>query len=68
MSIAEKRSPSDAVDLTTTDSEMPATTSICVALVVALIAYVVGAAVFLQDVVARAPQRVVPAEMSFHGP
>jgi hypothetical protein len=68
MSIVEKRSPSEAVDLTATDGEMPATTSICVALVVALIAYVLGAAVFQQDVVARAPQRAVAAEMSFRGP
>jgi hypothetical protein len=29
---------------------------------------VLGAAVFQQDVVARAPQRAVAAEMSFRGP
>jgi hypothetical protein len=68
MIVVEKRSPSDAVDLIAADNEMPATTSICVALVVALIAYVLGVAAFKQDVVAHAPQRVVSVEMSFHGP
>jgi len=67
MSIVEKRSPSDAVDFAT-DSEMPATTSICIALVVALVAHMLGTAVFQQDVVAHAPQRAVPTEMSFHDP
>jgi hypothetical protein len=56
MSIVEKRSHSRADDVAVVDSEMSATTSICVALVVALILYVLGAAVLRQD------------EMSFHGP
>ena len=68
MSIVEKRSPSDAAYLTAADSEMPATTSICIALTVALLAYMLGTAVFRQNVVAHAPQRAVPIEMSFHGP
>ena len=68
MSGVEKRSPSDAVDFTAADNETPATTSVCVAPVVALIAYVLGVAAFQQDVVAHAPQRGVSAEMSFHGP
>jgi hypothetical protein len=68
MSIVEKRSHSRADDVAVVDSEMSATTSICVALVVALILYVLGAAVLRQDVVARAPERAGPVEMSFHGP
>lgn len=67
MSIVEKRSPSDAVEFAA-DSEMPATTSICIALTVALVAYMLGTAVFRQDAVAHATQRAVPIEMSFHGP
>ena len=38
------------------------------ALVVALILYVLGAAVLRQDVVVRAPERAGSVEMSFHGP
>ena len=68
MGIVEKRSPSRTVDLAATDSEMFATTSICVALVVALILYVLGAAVLQQDVVAGAPGHAGSVEMSFHGP
>jgi hypothetical protein len=67
MSIVEKRSLSRDVDLAATDSEMSATTSICVALVVALILYVLGAAVLQRDV-AGAPGRSGSVEMSFHGP
>jgi hypothetical protein len=68
MSIVDKRSPSRTVDLVPVDSEMPATTSICIALVVALVLYVLGAAVLRQDVVAGAPAHASSAEMSFHGP
>ena len=68
MSIVEKRSPSRDIDLAATDSDMSATISICVALVVALILYVLGAAVLQRDVVAGAPEHAVSAEMSFHGP
>ena len=68
MSVVEKRLRSDDIDLAAVDCEMPATTSICVALVVALIVYVLGAAVLQQDVVAGAPHAAVPPEMSFHGP
>ncbi len=51
MSIVEKQSPLRTVDLAAVDSEMSATTSICVALVVVLILYVLGTAVLQQDVV-----------------
>jgi len=69
MSVVEKRSPSYSVDPVASDSGMSATTSICVALVVALIVYVLGSAVLQQSVVAGAPQQTgAAAEMSFHGP
>jgi hypothetical protein len=68
MSVVEKRSPPHDLDLAATDSEMTATTSICVALVVTLIVYVLGVAVFQQDVVAGAPGRAGQAATSFHGP
>ena len=69
MSVVEKRSPSYAFDPAVVDNEMSATTSICVALVVALIVYVFGSAVLQQGVVAGAPQQAgAAAEMSFHGP
>jgi hypothetical protein len=67
MSIVEKSSPSHAVEFVA-DSEMPATTSICIALTVALLAYTLGTAVFRQGAVAHAPHRAAPIEMSFHGP
>jgi hypothetical protein len=67
MSVVEKRSPLHDVDLAAMDSEMPATTSICIALVVTLIVYVLGIAIFQQDV-AGAPGRAGPAAASFHGP
>jgi hypothetical protein len=68
MSIAEKRSHPQAFDYAATDDDMSATTSICVALVVTLILYVLGSAVFQRDVVAGAPRQAGSAEMSFHGP
>jgi hypothetical protein len=68
MSIVEKRSLSHDVHLAAVDSDMSATTSICVALVVALILYVLGAAILQRDVVAGAPEHAVSDEMSFHGP
>lgn len=68
MSIVEKRSASRDADLAATDSDMSATTSICVALVVALILYILGTAVLRRDVVAPAPERASSVEMSFHGP
>ena len=68
MSVVEKRSPPYDVDLAAMDSEMPATTSICIALVVALTVCVLGVAVFQQDVVAGSAQRAGPAEISFQGP
>ena len=68
MSIAEKRSHSQAVDYAAIDDDMSATTSICVALVIALILYVLGSAVYQQDVVAGAPRQAGSADMSFHGP
>ena len=46
MSVVEKRSPSYSVDPIASDSGMSAMTSICVALVVALIVYVLGSAVY----------------------
>jgi hypothetical protein len=67
MSIAEKRS-FQAVDAAAADSEMSATISICVALVVVLMLYVFGTAVLQQDVAASAPERAGSVEMSFHGP
>ena len=67
MSIVEKRSASRA-DLAVTDSDMSGTTSICIALVVVLVLYVLGTAVLQQDVVAGAPERASSVEMSFHGP
>jgi hypothetical protein len=68
MSIAEKRSPSQAFDYEAGDGDMSATTSICVALTVALIVYVLGSAIYQQEVVAAAPQLAGAGEMSFHGP
>jgi hypothetical protein len=68
MSIVEKRSGSRAADLAVTDSDMSGTTSICIALVVVLVLYVLGTAVLQQDVVAGAPERASSVEMSFHGP
>jgi hypothetical protein len=68
MSIVERRSPSRAADFSGADSALSATTSIGVALVVALILYVLGTAVLRQNVVASAPGRASSAEMSFHGP
>ena len=68
MSVVEKRSPSYAFDPAVVDSEMSATTSICVALVVTLMLYVLGSAVFQRDVVAGAPRQAGSADMSFHGP
>ena len=68
MNIAEKRSPSRSYELDATDADMSATVSICVALVVVLILYVLGTAVLQRDVVARAPERAGAVEMSFHGP
>jgi len=68
MSIVEKRSPPHAVGYGATDDGMPATISICIALVVTLILYVVGSAVFQRDIAAGAPRQAGPAEMSFHGP
>ena len=67
MSIVEKRSASRA-DLAVTDSDMSGTTSICIALVVVLVLYVLGTAILQQDVVAGAPERASSVEMSFHGP
>lgn len=68
MSIVEKRSSSRSADVAAPDTDMSATVSICVALVVVLILYVLGTAVLQQDVVARAPERAGSVEMSFHGP
>ena len=68
MSIVEKRSPSHVVDYDGADEGMPATTSICVALVVALMLYVVGSAVFQRDVVSGAQQHGFQSGMSFLGP
>ena len=68
MSIVEKRSPSHVVDYDGADEGMPATTSICVALVVALMLYVVGSAVFQRDAVEGAPQQAFQSAMEFHGP
>ena len=68
MSIVEKRSTQHAVDYGAVDDGMPATTSIYVALVVALILYVAGSAVFQRDVAAGARPQAAQAEMSFHGP
>jgi hypothetical protein len=68
MSIVEKRSHSRAADYAAVDDGMSATTSICIALVVALILYVLGSAVFQRDVVAGGPQRAGSADMSFQGP
>jgi hypothetical protein len=56
MSIAEKRSHSQSVDYAAMDDEMSATTSISVALVIALILYALGSAVYQRDVVAGAPR------------
>jgi hypothetical protein len=68
MRVSEKRLQSQGVEYAAVDDGMPATTSICIALVVALILYVLGAAAWQQDVVAGAPQQPGPVEMSFHGP
>ncbi len=68
MSIAEKRSHSPEVDYAAVEDAMPATTSICIALAVALILYVLGTAVLERNVVAGGPQQTGSAEMSFHGP
>jgi hypothetical protein len=68
MSIVQKRSISHTVDYGGAEEGMPATTSICVALVVALILYVAGSAVVQRDVVTGAPPPAFQSEMSFHGP
>jgi len=68
MSLFEKELSSRAVDFDASDDGMPATTSICVALVVALILYVAGAAAFQRVVVKDGPQQAFKSEMSFHGP
>ncbi len=68
MSIVERRAPSHDVDLTQSDGEMSGTTDICLALVIALVVYVLGSAVFQQDVVQGAPGRAATAELSFYGP
>jgi hypothetical protein len=62
MSIVEKPSPLHAAE------GLPATTSICIALVVALILYVAGTALLQRDTVMGAPQQTFQSEMSFHGP
>lgn len=68
MSIIEKRSAARDVDYVGEDGEMSATTSICVALVVALAVYVLGSAILLRDARVGVPQNHAPAEMSFLGP
>ena len=68
MSVVEKRSPSRDFGPVANDGEMPATTSICVALGVALVLYVLGSAILQQDVVAAAPRHGGLAEISFLGP
>jgi hypothetical protein len=68
MSIVEKRSPARIVDPAAVDGELSATTSIGVAFVVALILYLLGAAVLQQDIVAGAPQHANSADILFHGP
>jgi hypothetical protein len=68
MSVVEKRSPSRDVEPVANDGEMPAMTSICVALAVALFLYVLGSAIFQQDVVAAAAKHAGSAEISFLGP
>jgi hypothetical protein len=68
MSIVEKRSASHSADYEATDETMPATTSVCVALVVALLLYMAGTAVLQRDAVTGAPQQTLQSEMSFHGP
>lgn len=68
LSIVEKRSPARIVDLAAVDGELSATASIGVAFVVALIFYLLGAAVLRQDILTGAPQHASSAEMSFHGP
>jgi hypothetical protein len=68
MSIVEKRSHSRAVDYAAVDDGMSATTSISIALAVALILYVLGSAIFQRNVVAGGPQQAGSAEMEFHGP
>ena len=71
MSIAEKRSHSHAVDYAAEDGEMSATTSICVALVVALILYVLGSAVLpagrrrRSSTASRLRRNVVPRSLNF---
>jgi hypothetical protein len=68
MSIVEKRLLSHEADFAQSDGEMSGTTDICLALVIALVVYVLGSAVFQQDVVQGAPGRAAAAEMSFYGP
>lgn len=68
MSIVEKRSPSRSYELAAPDTDLSATVSICVALVVVLMLYVLGTAVLQQDVVAGAPAHAGSVEMAFHGP
>jgi len=68
MSLIEKRSPSIVADYGGADDGMPATMSICVALVVALLLYVGAAAALQRGTVTAASQQAVQFEMSFHGP
>ena len=68
MSITESRSHSHTVDVAPVDSDMSGTVSICTALVVVLIVYVLGVAVLQPDTVAGPSQHVSPTAMSFLGP
>ncbi len=68
MSIVEKRSAAHDVDDLAGDHEMSPATSICMALVLALVIYVLGSAILLRDPDATVPQNKVQAEMSFVGP
>jgi hypothetical protein len=63
--IVEKRSAARHGDYVVEDTDMSATTSICLGLVVALVIYVLGSAVLLQDVGGGAPRNNASFERSF---
>ena len=65
IAIVEKRSVAHHVAYVVEDRDMPATTSICLGLVVALAIYILGSAVLVQDVGGGAPQNKASFETSF---
>lgn len=59
--------PFDA-ELAKIEAAMPATTDICVALVIALVVYLLGCALYQREAVPPAPMSAVAAGAAFLGP